>query len=184
MFPSGTRLQRDDHGCEAATVHKGTFYHFFPSKTYLLLDVMERRVAAVDEAILAIAAKSDAPARKVLNLFSIPQNSAGADQPRDRVAPGFFLGNIILELASSNPPVRAATRKALDRWTKTIAKHIIEPLLRTENLTSLQPEDAAEVVLGLLQGATIMSSARNEPRTMRAFGHLALMLLRSEGSAS
>lgn len=167
--------------CEAASVHKGTFYHFFPSKTELLLVVMDRRVTAVEQAILEIAQRKEPSERKVLALFAIPQDRHGQDAPRDHVAPGYFLGNIILELASANPPVRAAARKALDRWSTAI-ETIIEPFLKEEGLVSLQSSDAAEVVLGLLQGGTIMASAHNEPRTMRAFGHLALTLLRSAGN--
>jgi AcrR family transcriptional regulator len=100
--------------CEAASVHKGTFYHFFPSKTELLLVVIDRRVAVVEDAILTIAGRTDTPERKILALFAMPQDRLGQDQPRDFQSPGQFLGNIILELASTNPPVRTAARKALD----------------------------------------------------------------------
>jgi TetR/AcrR family transcriptional regulator, transcriptional repressor for nem operon len=169
--------------CEAASVHKGTFYHFFPSKTELLLVVIDRRVAVVEDAILTIAGRTDTPERKILALFAMPQDRLGQDQPRDFQSPGQFLGNIILELASTNPPVRTAARKALDRWSKAIEK-IIALLLDEEGLINLQASDAAEMVLGLLQGGTIMASAHNEPRTMRAFGHIALTVLRSAGKPS
>jgi TetR/AcrR family transcriptional regulator, transcriptional repressor for nem operon len=162
--------------CDAATVHKGTFYHFFTSKTELLLEVMERRVAEIERTIEVIAA-SDRPAeRKIMALFAATQVSSKAEG--SQIVPGHFLGNIVLEMASSNPPVRLAAKKAFDRWSTAIAK-IVAQLIAEEKLYSLDANDAADAILGLLQGATIMASAYNDSRKMLAFGHVTLTLLRS-----
>ncbi len=168
--------------CAAATVQKGTFYHFFPSKTGLLLAVIDRRVHETEKMILSIAA-DDAPAsRKIVKLFSISPRVTGVDAPRDIQPPGFLLGNIVLELASQNPPVRAAAKAAFDLWIRAIEKIIVQ-LVREENLSNLETKDAAEAVLGLLQGAAVMASAYNEPRKMRACAHVALSLLRANTEA-
>ena len=46
--------------CEVAKVNKGTFYHFFPSKINLLLEVIDLYAREVDKQFASIAA-SDAP---------------------------------------------------------------------------------------------------------------------------
>ena len=97
--------------------------------------------------------------------------------------PGYFLANIVLELASSNPPVQAAAKAAFNRWIKVI-EHIVVQLVAEEKLHNLDTADAAEAVLGLVQGGAVMSSAYSEPRKMRAFGQIALTLLRASGSPS
>jgi TetR/AcrR family transcriptional regulator, transcriptional repressor for nem operon len=172
--------------CAAASVQKGTFYHFFPSKTDLLLAVIERRVEDIEQSITRIAAGKVPAARKIVQLFTVTQQNTSdmlADTARDALPPGYFLGNIILELASSNPPVQAAAKNAFNRWIKAI-EHIIVQLVTEEHLHNLDTKDAAEAVLGLVQGGAVMSSAYSEPRKMRAFGTLALTLLRSSGSPS
>lgn len=170
--------------CSAASVQKGTFYHFFPSKTDLLLAVIERRVGHIEDTVNKIAAGKVPAARKIVQLFTVSlQNPAesNGDTPRDAMPPGYFLGNIVLELASSNPPVQAAAKTAFNRWIKSISV-IVAQLIAEEKLNALDPEDAAEAILALVQGGSVMASAYNEPRKMRAFGNIALTLLRASSS--
>jgi TetR/AcrR family transcriptional regulator, transcriptional repressor for nem operon len=170
--------------CAAASVQKGTFYHFFPSKTDLLLAVIERRVLEIEDTVTKIASGKVPAARKIVQLFAASQQTAGdtlKDTPRDCLPPGYFLGNIVLELASSNPPVQAAAKNAFNRWIKSIAV-IVAQLIAEEKLSALDPEDAAEAVLALVQGGAVMASAYNEPRKMRAYGNIALTLLRASAT--
>lgn len=167
--------------CAAANVQKGTFYHFFPSKTDLLLEVVERRVQFVEDLIASIASTNVPAARKIIQIFTM-SNATGGEGSRDQVPPGFFLANLVLELASTNPPVQAAAKNAFKRWNGAIAR-IVSDLISEEELSSLDPTDAADAILGLLQGGAIMASAYADPRKMRAFGHSALSLLRAAGAS-
>jgi TetR/AcrR family transcriptional regulator, transcriptional repressor for nem operon len=170
--------------CSMAMVQKGTFYHFFPSKTELLLAVIDRRAGEIDVAIRRIASLKSTAARKIVQLFSIPQvstNDVQKDMPRNDMPPGYFLGTIVLELASSNPPVQAAAKSAFDRWIRAIEPIIVQ-LAAEEKLIALDTADAAEAVLGLIQGGAVMASAYSEPRKMRAFGNIALTMLRASAS--
>ena len=172
--------------CAHASVQKGTFYHFFPSKTDLLLAAIERRVGEIEDQITRIAAGKSPAARKIMQLFTISQTNSGEparETPRDAMPPGYFLANIVLELASSNPPVQAAAQAAFNRWIKVIERIVVQ-LVVEEKLHNLDTADAAEAVLGLVQGGAVMSSAFSEPRKMRAVGQIALTLLRASGSPS
>jgi TetR/AcrR family transcriptional regulator, transcriptional repressor for nem operon len=170
--------------CSAASVQKGTFYHFFPSKTDLLLAAIERRVCEIDAAIGAISASKMSAARKITQLFVLNQLAPAdpaKETPRDNLPPGYFLANIVLELASSNPPVQAAAKDAFTRWTHSI-EAIVAQLIAEESLQNLDTHDAAEAVLGLLQGGAVMAGAYSDPRKMRAFANIALTTLRASGS--
>ncbi len=83
--------------CAEASVNKGSFYHFFPSKTDLLIEVIEVRVRAVEQMIAAIAASDLQPARKILQLFDLPV-SAGTGDVAPASASGFFLAISFLNL--------------------------------------------------------------------------------------
>lgn len=164
--------------CTSAEVNKGTFYHFFPSKTELLLEVMDRRIVEIEALIGNIHASEEPAARKILNLFTMFQRLPKPGAESHQIAPGHLLGNVILELASSSPGVREAARAGLDRWTRAM-EQILAQFIKEERLHSLDAKDAAEVVLGLLQGATVLASVSNDPKKMAAFGHLAVILLRA-----
>ena len=163
--------------CTNANVRKGTFYHFFPSKTDLLLEVIELHVQKVEEAIGAVSQSKITPARKIIRLFTMAHLQSDAAVSSGPL-PGYFLGNLVLELASSTPSVQLSAKAAFDRWNSAI-KPIAEQFLNDEGLQSLDAEGVADTILGLLQGGLVMASAYNDPRKMRAFGHLALTLLRA-----
>lgn len=173
--------------CASASVHKGTFYHFFPSKTDLLLEVIERRVVDVEKRIAILAESPVHPTRKIIELFLLA-DATGADaeseaeRARDATPPGFFLGNLILELAFNNPPVQEAAEAALRRWTVAI-EVIVREFLAAEGITTLDPHGAAEAILGLLQGGAVLASGYRDPRKLRAFGHIAVSLLRTAAVA-
>jgi TetR/AcrR family transcriptional regulator, transcriptional repressor for nem operon len=164
--------------CAAASVQKGTFYHFFPSKTDLLLAVIDVRVRETEAMIAEIAAAQGPASRKIVRLFLMSPGARDLEEPRDAQSPGFLLGNVVLELGSQNPPVRKAAKAAFDLWIQGIETIVVQ-LVAEEKLTNLDTKDAAEAVLGLLQGAAVMASAYNEPRKMRAYAQVALSLLRA-----
>jgi TetR/AcrR family transcriptional repressor of nem operon len=166
--------------CTTAEVQKGTFYHFFESKSHLLLEVIERHAAEINQSILNVALGDGPASRKILALFAMGRASA---HEKSVTLPGYFLGNIVLELAPQNAAVREATRAAFALWTKSISR-IVAQLIAEERLHSLDAQDAAEAVLGLLQGAAVMANAYNDPRKMRGFAHTCLELLRTTGSAA
>ena len=163
--------------CAVAGVNKGSFYHYFPSKTDLLLEVIEQRVLEVEEQIRRISAGRSSSERKILQLFTVPHIS-GANRRGDSVIPGYFLGNIILELSAGDSRVRSAAMSALQRWGTAI-EEIVEQFLRDEQIHGLESKDAAAALVGLLQGGTVMANAYDDPRKLRAFGHIALTILRS-----
>ena len=166
--------------CAEASVNKGSFYHFFPSKTDLLIEVIDVRITAVEQMIAAIAQSDAQPARKILQLFDLPLSETG-DAAAAAGTSGFFLGNLVLELASLNPSVQSAAERAFQRWTASIERIVLE-FLAVEDIKGLDTSGAAEAILGLLQGGAVVAAAYNDPRKLRAFGHIAISLLRAEKS--
>ncbi len=167
--------------CTAASINKGTFYHFFPSKIELLLAVIDGYVASVSKKYGDIAASHDAPARKLRNVFMVPQRQNEAWKAVHGAAPGCFLGNIILELATTEPLVREKSKWALGEWSKALEPIIID-FLKAEKIRNLDEASAADVIIGIMQGAQVLAKARNDPSVFSTYAQLAVEMLRAAGN--
>jgi TetR/AcrR family transcriptional regulator, transcriptional repressor for nem operon len=164
--------------CSAADVNKGTFYHFFPSKIDLLLAVMDRYAEDVRSKYDALAKKKESPARKIRSIFVVPQKDNEKWKSEYGAAPGCFLGNMILELAASEPVIRDKAKSLIKTWQKAI-EPIVEEFFLEEKIRNLETAATAEVLLGISQGANVMAKAKNDPLVFRAYANLAVELIRA-----
>lgn len=167
--------------CSVARVNKGTFYHFFPSKIDLLLEVIDCYVAGVAASFAAVAASDAKPAQKLMNVFSVPQSRNTEWKAAYGVSSGCFIGNIILELASSEPLVREKAEWAIAELTCKL-QPIIAEFLEAEQISSTDVPAAAEVLMGLIQGAQVQAKVRNDPSVFSRYADLAPGMIRSASS--
>ena len=167
--------------CDAAKVNKGTFYHFFPSKIDLLLEVIDGYVTGIAKRYDAIAASDEAPARKLRNVFLVPQNQNESWKAIHGVASGCFLGNIILELAATEPVVREKSKWAIGQWSLAL-QPIVGEFLAAENIRNLDAPAAADVIIGIVQGAHVLAKVKNDPSVFGIYAQLAIEMLRAAGN--
>lgn len=167
--------------CTKADVNKGTFYHFFPSKIDLLLAVIDGYVASIVKKYEDIAQSDDAPARKLRNVFMVPQRQNEAWKEVHGTASGCFLGNIILELAATEPVVRDKSKWAIAEWSKAL-QPIIGEFLRKERIHNLDAPAAADVIIGIVQGAHVLAKVKNDPSVFSTYAQLAIEMLRAAGN--
>lgn len=167
--------------CSSADVNKGTFYHFFPSKIDLLLAVIEGYVMSIAKKYDDIAASDDAPARKLRNVFMVPQRQNEAWKAVHGTASGCFLGNVILELAATEPIVREKSKWAIAEWSRAL-QPIITEFLKKEKITNLDAPAAADVVIGIVQGAHVLAKVKNDPSVFSTYAQLAIEMLRAAGN--
>jgi TetR/AcrR family transcriptional repressor of nem operon len=167
--------------CDAAKVNKGTFYHFFPSKIDLLLEVIDGYVAGIANRYDEIAASDESPARKLRNVFTVPQSQNEAWKAVHGVASGCFLGNIILELAATEPVVRDKAKWAIGVWRKAL-EPIVIAFLKAEKIRNLDAPAAADVLIGIVQGAHVLAKVKNDPSVFATYGRLSVEMLRAAGN--
>ncbi|MGE0056037.1 MAG: TetR/AcrR family transcriptional regulator [Hyphomicrobium sp.] len=148
--------------CAVAHVNKGTFYHFFPSKISLLLEIIDRYTSAVAEQFANVANSALPPARKVSGVFDIPQERNTAWQAEYGSASGCFIGNIILEMAATDPVVRERAEKAIERLTKTL-QPIVDEYLQSLKVEGADVPAIAELLMGMIQGAQVQAKVHNDP---------------------
>jgi TetR/AcrR family transcriptional regulator, transcriptional repressor for nem operon len=167
--------------CEAAAINKGTFYHFFPSKLDLLIEVIDRYVTDIAAKYHEIAAGTESARRKLRHVFMVPQNQNETWKAVHGVASGCFLGTIILELATSEPVVRDKAKWALNEWSKAL-QPIVGEFLTSENIHNLDAPAAADVIIGIVQGAHVLAKARNDPKVFMTYAQLAIEMLSAAGN--
>lgn len=167
--------------CSVARVNKGTFYHFFPSKIDLLIEVINRYVEDVAASFSAVATSAAAPARKLMDVFSVPQARNRAWKASYGVSPGCFIGNMILELGATEPVVRERTEWAINELTRKLHPVVAE-FLKAEKIDGCDVPRAADMLMGLIQGAQVQAKAHNDPELFSRFASLAPGMIRGAGA--
>ncbi|WP_174504099.1 TetR/AcrR family transcriptional regulator [Acidiphilium sp. C61] len=168
--------------CAASGINKGTFYHFFPSKSALMVAAIDRyseRFAAEFNDI----ALSGAPASTRLErFFDVPAKANRAWKSTHGFAQGCLIGNISLELAVVDPDVQHAIKRAIARWSMPIG-HVINALVAEGTLQDIDRAAAAEIVIALMQGGILLAKVHNDPSRITILAPGALSHLRALASS-
>ena len=167
--------------CDVAKVNKGTFYHYFPSKLDLLIEIIDLYVKDIAGKYREIAVGDNLPGQKLRAVFMVPQSQNEAWKAIHGIASGCFLGSIILELATTEPAVREKAKWAIGEWSQAL-QPIVGEFLKAENIKNLDAEAAADVIIGIVQGAHVLAKAKNDPSVFTAFGQLAVEMIRAAGN--
>lgn len=166
-----------DDVCRAAGVHKGSLYHFFPSKESLGGAVLDRNWSLV-EAVLEEAFAPDLPPLARIDRF-VDRFAGLLSLMRGRFGetPGCPLGGLVGELASHGAEARGRSAATLQRWARYFATAIGEAQDRGELDARVDPAAAGDTLLAHLQGLTLLAKVRDDPLlVLRAKGGFRLLL--------
>ncbi len=163
--------------CRAAGVHKGTLYHFFPSKTELLAAVLEGYTDKVFVDYERVACGSGSPAQKLVGFFQTAKRNSEAFAKKHGFCPGCFIGNVSMELSAQDPAIRRRVQAAMARITDVFEGAIAD--LKAADRAPGDAHEAATIFMGLLQGAQVMAKLRNDTSVFDLFGMTALDSVRS-----
>lgn len=147
--------------CADAGVNKGSFYHFFPSKRALLLDVIE---AAWDETGMLRRWEEQVPNRPVDDLRRFLEELFAfhyADREEAGRVRGSLLANVALEIGAHDLDVGKMLRTLLDRETKAFESLIVEALDRGE-VSVGNPHQTAQALVGCIHGLLMLAAIRND----------------------
>lgn len=131
--------------CERAGVTKGAFYHHFPSKQAVFLEILEQWLSGLDALMAAARAEADTVPEGL-------QHMVGAAQQVFEVASGQI--PMFLEFwskASRDPVVWQATIDPYHRY-RTFLAGLIEAGTAEGSLKSVNPEVTAHLLLSLAVG--------------------------------
>lgn len=153
--------------CKVAGVNKGTLYHFFVSKTDVLLGVLERYTEKMAAGYEEIAQGGGEPAARLVAFFKLAQWNSSQYNLENGFCPGCFIGNISTELSAADPLVRAKAQWAMERLIRIFEPTIAELIAQTG--MEGDSHKAATAFMGLLQGTQVMAKLHNNAAVFDIF---------------
>jgi TetR/AcrR family transcriptional repressor of nem operon len=144
---------------QAADVHSGSLYHFFPGKQDLLLAVLEAYRMGIGPMLLEPAWRGvDDPIEKIFALLAQYRRSLTMTECQY----GCPIGSLALELHEPDPPVREMLAKNFEAWVLAI-KGCLDNA-RDRLPSALNRRELAEFILTTMEGAVMQARTYRDIR--------------------
>jgi len=147
---------------KASGVKKGNLYFHFSSKEELIIQVLKR---AKDDyfAYLNKAVSLDSPIKNIKSLLEAVYRF----HKKRGLTGGCIFGNIILELADSNPRISSIAESALQQWIDLTAGLISDAVSTGEIKIPLTAKSAAEHIVSSMEGGIMIARIRKSDEPLR-----------------
>lgn len=137
--------------CRQANVNKGSFYHFFPSKSALAIAVVDRHWRDASKALHA-ALTPDAPALERLDrLCRAYHDDCARALAEGQPALGCPFGILALEVATQDQELRTHLAGVFDRLAVVLAG-VVADGIREGTIPAQETDAAARGILALIEG--------------------------------
>jgi TetR/AcrR family transcriptional repressor of nem operon len=155
--------------CTVADVRKGSFYHFFASKSDLAKAVvdlhaaeLERRLTAGSDAGSADGSADDPVARlhAVADAVSVIQH--GFEGRFGRIV-GCPFGNLAAELSTTDDELRAHVAGVFSRWEATLTTACRDAAAQGALRDGVAPDRLAHMILAQIQGLILLAKVSGAP---------------------
>lgn len=163
--------------CAEAGVVKGSFYHFFPSKTALLAAVLEELAGQRKRMLEQAQANGSTGRERLLAWFSLWLDQAEAQQTTDGRVLGCGLGVIAGELSCSTPETLPMIQSGMAEFQSQFRRLIRQGIEDGSIAPSVEPIHTAYALLCLLQGLSTLGRASNQPELLRETAQLSIRRL-------
>ncbi|MEV3937327.1 TetR/AcrR family transcriptional regulator [Glycomyces sp. NPDC049804] len=149
--------------CTEAGIHRGSLYHFFPSKDTLGLAVLDANWdlmrAMLDEAFQAAVEPLDRIDRFIDGFGRM----LGLMRQKMGTTPGCPLGGLTAELSAQPGPSRDRAQAVLEAWAGYFSEAVHEAQVRGQIPQSIDPHAAALRILAYLQGMALLAKVFDRP---------------------
>lgn len=150
--------------CREAGVHKGSFYHFFPSKEALVMEVLDEIARECEEQLLRPSFTARLfPLDKIRLYFQNLQQQGEAAKKEFGHYPGCPIGNLAAELSTISDAVRQKACKVLDLHAEYFTQVMTEAQQGAAVTYSVPAEMLANLLVACWQGASLKAKAYNNP---------------------
>ena len=165
--------------CEAASINKGSFYHFFASKEDLAAAVIEAQwQKTLDEVLDPALADDVPPLARIQRLFlMMARQQKDAKRELGR-APGCPIVNMCGEVAGHEPKLRRKLERVYQEMQDAFAETLRAAVKAGELPRDTDVARKAEGLVALSEGAMLLSALRNDAATAARMASLALALVR------
>jgi len=167
--------------CEQAGVHKGSFYHFFPTKRDLLLAVIDAHVVWLRGVVTEAADPEQPPLERIRRLFLLIGDFDEESVRRTGKMAGCPFGNLAAELNTQDEVVREKIDGVFAEATGFLERQLREAR-DAGDLEDIDPSAGARAILAYLEGLQLLAATRNSPELLRSLAHGALRLAELGGA--
>ena len=165
-----------DDICERAGVNKGSFYHFFPSKSDLAVAAYEAHWQEKRPSMDALFSPQNHPLERLGNWCRCI--CEGQQEKFEQY--GFVVGcpyaNVGSELATRDPKIRAKTQEMLERGFRYLEAAIADAK-RQDLIDVADPTAAAKQVSSCILGLLLQAKIDNDPGLLRELEPTIMRLL-------
>jgi TetR/AcrR family transcriptional repressor of nem operon len=144
--------------CTEAQVHKGSFYHYFPSKRDLAIAIIDRFWEIFHTEILIPAFADDVPPlarfQRFCNMVCQLMRSSPLDQPDP--LNGCLLGNFSLELSRQDEVIRNKLQDIFERFV-AVFEHTLNEALEAGEVPQINTCAVAQELVAYYEGAAVLA---------------------------
>jgi TetR/AcrR family transcriptional repressor of nem operon len=163
--------------CAAASVPKGSFYHFFESKQALALTVIDEHWTAQRARWVELLGSDRPPLHRLRDLFEETEKVQRVGQQDNGTVVGCLFGNLALELGGQAEDVRLRLQEIFDAQIGLVEKVVAEARDRGDAAATVDTHDAARSIVAQLEGQVLFAKLLNDPGQLEAMWRNCLALL-------
>ena len=149
--------------CEAARVHKGSFYHFFPSKRDLALAVIDRFWDIFQTELLTPAFADDIPPLARIQRFcqmSCQMVKLSLAEP-DATFNGCLLGNFALEISHQDDAIREKLQEIFGFFVDIFERALSEAV-EVGEISAIDARATAQELVAYYEGAAVLAKTYDD----------------------
>src|SRR5262245_59355581 len=167
--------------CDKAGVNKGSFYHVFPSKQELALEVIDSFWADTAALLDDMVTGDGPPLDRLRHFFEAAHARQRKMRKESGHVAGCALGSLAQEMSSQDPVLRKRLGEVFDRHVARFERVIAEAVGRGD-VPRLDSRRAARSLTALFQGSVLLAKTWNDPETLTGLRDDALRLLGAIGA--
>lgn len=166
-----------DDLCARAGVHKGSFYHFFPSKRELLLAAIDVQWEQAKQSVLEPAFAPDVPPlQRVARFFALFTDPRCADPAGTGCVLGCPFGNLVAEMGAQDDVIRARVQDVFTGICSYVEGALREAVAEGA-IAEVDPATGARALLAYYEGIMLVAKAANDAALIEQLGRVGLQFL-------
>lgn len=157
--------------CDEAGVQRGSFYHFFPSKTALMLEAINHAWDEFEQEGLGVCRDTSLTSRQRLeSVFDYLHDCQRGHVADTGAVLGCLFGNLAAELTTSDEEIRLRLKQAFDEWASAFEVPLADACRDGEVISDRSPRDLAVAVVAELEGLITLAKVQNDPGILESGG--------------
>lgn len=154
--------------CKDAKVQKGSFYHFFPSKSALTVEVLEQlKMQMIENILLPAFAKDLTPAKRFERFIEYAYQYQVQLKDEYGYVLGCPMGNIALEMSTRDETIRKKVELLFESIFEVFVDVLEDARAAGELENNSDINELAQAALAYGEGVLMLAKTRNDPELIK-----------------